>query len=105
MTCDLIRQAILTQQRHELAGIGLVESTLDRRAVCSTRFDSISTSGCSIDKTLAHLSRLIPGRLAVELDYPWGTNDGPTGALLGIIPEQFDEDCAYIETWREDDAA
>ncbi len=101
MTCDTIRQAILTRQRHELTGIGLVQTMLDREAGREVRSDMSAARVSSIDVTLARLSRLNPDRDAVELDYPWGTSDGTAGVLLGFIPEH----CVRIETWQEDDAA
>jgi len=89
----MLRQAIRTwQQRSELTGIGLVETVSGR-------------STCSVDATLAHLSRLTPNQFTVELAYPWGDTDDAAGAMLGFFPDSCvavtDTDCG----WSQPDAA
>ena len=101
MTCDIIRQAILKRQPHELTGIGLVETALDARSPRDVRVGTSAGRDRSIDATLVRLSRSSRGQNAVELDYPWGTSDGTVGAMLGIIPEH----CGQIEPWQAVDAA
>lgn len=99
-----LRQAIQTwQQRLELAGMGLVETTLEQEPARHEWSDSTATRrSASIDATLARLAGLTPGQFAVELAYPWGREAGEAGALLGIIPEACEE---AIESWSQPDAA
>ena len=99
MAQNTLRQAIQTwQQRLELTGMGLVETPLERRAVCNDWSDS----GAIIDATLARLSRLTPSQFAVELAYPWGREDGNVGALLGTFSGPCDD---AAESWSGADAA
>ena len=59
----------------------------------------------SLEDALAWLSRLTPEQLTTSADYPWGEPGGTVAALLDVIPAHIDEHCAYIETWRQSEAA
>lgn len=59
----------------------------------------------SLDDALAWLNRLTPEQLATSADYPWGEPGGTVATLLDVIPEHIAEHCAYIETWRQSEAA
>ena len=97
MAQTTLRQAIQTwQQRSELTGIGLVETTLESK---------LADAGCSIDATLSHLSRLAPGQLTVELAYPWGNESGNAGLLLGFFPDACTAGQEPGESWPRADAA
>ena len=99
MAQNTLRQSIQTWQRRlEMTGMGLVETPLERRAVC----DDWSDTSTIIDATLAHLSRLTPSQFAVELAYPWGREDGNVGALLGTFAGPCD---SATGSWPEADAA
>jgi len=92
-----LRQAIqMWQQRLDLTGLGLVETTLEAGR---------ATRGCTIDATLAHLARRSPKQFAVELAYPWGNEDGDAGALLGFFPEACAAGHEASESWPCADAA
>ncbi|MGH9173692.1 MAG: hypothetical protein ACRD1H_05025, partial [Vicinamibacterales bacterium] len=58
-----------------------------------------------LDASLTFLERVTPEHVAIVLDYSWGDCDGAAGALLGVFPEQHDGPGAYIEVWRQADAA
>jgi hypothetical protein len=89
----MLRQAIRTwQERSELTGIGLVETTPNR-------------DGCSVDATLAHLSRVTPNQFTVELAYPWGDADGGAGAMLGFFPDSCVATGCSADAWSQPDAA
>ena len=85
MAHSTLRQAIQTwQQRFDLTGMALVETSLASRPM---------RADCSIDATLAQLARVTPVQFAVELRYPWGNGDGHGGALLGLLPESCELGC------------
>jgi hypothetical protein len=93
---NTLRQAIRNwQQRSELTGIGLVESTLDAGQ---------DRTGCLVDATMARLSRLTPGQFTIELAYPWGDGDG-AGALLGFFPDSCLATSSAADRWPEANAA
>jgi hypothetical protein len=93
---NTLRQAIRNwQQRSELTGIGLVESSLSAGQ---------QRNGCRIDVTMARLSRLTPGQFTIELAYPWGDGDG-AGALLGFFPDSCLASSDASDQWAEANAA
>ncbi len=97
MAHSTLRQAIqMWQQRLDLTGMGLVETTLAQGRV---------GDGCSVDATLAHLARRSSGQFAVELAYPWGNADGDAGSLLGFLPDACGAGNERDESWPQADAA
>ena len=97
MANSTLRNAIqMWQQRLDLTGMALVETTLTT---------GHRDSGCSIDATLAHLARRTPSQFTVELSYPWGNADGDAGALLGLFPDACTAGNEPNESWPQADAA
>ena len=97
MAHSTLRQAIqMWQQRLDLTGMGLVETTLEH---------GHRVRGCTIDATLAHLARRTPSQFTVELSYPWGNADGDAGALLGFFPDACTSGQESSDSWPQVDAA